>query len=154
MRRLAKFTLSTAIWACFLLIGATSYAERLPNGTPFQELQRQIDEINEALGMIRIVKGVVSKNGTIISGDGFTVEVIDNRFRRIIFDVPFPSPPVFLCTAGGLNSPPPFGQDNVCDFGQITANDVRVEFMDKDDEFFAIDERSDFTFIAIGPRWD
>lgn len=152
MRDLAKLMLVSLAGLCFGLLTVTSNAQNLPDANPIQQLQNQIDEINEALGMIRIIKGTVTRNGTIVSGDGFTVEVIGNRFRRIVFDVPFPSPPVFLCTAGGLSSPPPFGQDNVCDFGQITANDVIVEFMDKDDELFTIDERSDFTFIAIGPR--
>ena len=91
---------------------------------------------------LRIVRGVVSRHGTILRGSGFQVTHDPGQVYRITFTTPFPEPPVVTGT------PVRGGVSTYVMVNAVTA--TRVDLLSYSIGDFGGDE--DFHFIAIGLR--
>ncbi len=103
---------------------------------------------------LRIVRGVVALNGTIITGSGFTVSNQGPGDYLITFTTPFAGPPA-LTVSHEFTAPNP--GINVIAFWPMadnvsanSANVVIVRYISSSDEFVL--QSSPFHFIAVGPR--
>jgi hypothetical protein len=94
---------------------------------------------------LRIVRGTVSSNGTIVEGTGFRVQHVVTGAYNITFDPPFPSPVTMTASVNSyglffLMVPAYTGTSAGIEIYRFTINS----------EFVQVD--MDFHFIAIGPR--
>ena len=101
---------------------------------------------------LRIIRGTVSANGTIIAGSGFTVSHVATGDYVIYFSATFSSTPTVTATPFFLPAPP-FGSFDF--FGNVgTVSSSSSEILIWPDNGSSSSSTSDdtFSFIAIGPR--
>jgi hypothetical protein len=101
---------------------------------------------------LRVIRGVVGGNGTIINGSGFTVSHSNEGVYYITYNTPFSSAPAVTATS---ERKPDIGLAGVIvaqldpNCGCIHANQVKIVLIDTYDYN---GRNYDFDFIAIGPR--
>lgn len=92
---------------------------------------------------LRIVRGRVSKEGTILAGTGFQVTSSSRGAHRIRFTTPFAAPPVVTCALGSRST-----LEGLAMVPEVAADSVEI-WAYTIGQFGGFE---DFHFIAIGPR--
>lgn len=95
---------------------------------------------------LRIVRGVVNGNGSIIVGSGFTVSHLSEGQYRVTFSTPFTGPPAFTATADSNG----LGDVQVAMTAGATSTNVVI--FTKTAGITGGSTDMAFHFIAIGPR--
>jgi hypothetical protein len=85
---------------------------------------------------LRIIRGTINTDGTIIDGSGFTVTNLDSGFCRIDFNVPFAARPTVTAT--------PLDTFDLAAVADLGTNSVTLGIRDF--------ENVELCFIAVGPR--
>lgn len=93
---------------------------------------------------LRIIRGIVSANGTIIGGSGFTVSRTGAGQYTITFTTPFPSPPAVTATTNFNGS-----ASSVIQTNGVTGSSAAFYISTNSTPVNADDA---FHFIAVGPR--
>lgn len=109
--------------------------------------------------MLRIVRGIVSEDGTKFAGEGFTVKRVDIGIYDITFNDAFPSAPAVCVTQifNGLSNSPILDDTKINTGGspldnaviaQLSPNKIRIRTGDGGGKLSS----RKFNFVAIGPR--
>jgi hypothetical protein len=95
---------------------------------------------------LRLVRGDIAGNGSILRGGGFTCTRISAGHYRIDFTSPFSAPPTVTATAAytGLLVPA-----RIASYESVIASRVYINTRHQDDSNFT---DTDFSFCVIGPR--
>ena len=93
---------------------------------------------------LRIVRGIIDKNGKKVKGDGFTCKLYKKGYYDIFFDTPFSDTPALTAMPGYFNNDA--GSWALCGYYLSPEKaSIRVRTYNND-----ISE-AQFSFIAIGP---